>query len=210
MIGFAVMNYQYIDTHTHVNLQAYTEDWEEVISRTREAGVAMINIGTQQDTSRRAVEIAAQYEDGVYAAVGLHPVHTDASYHDEKEFGPEQKGFTTRGEVFDTDFYRALAASEKVVAIGECGLDYYRISPETKEKQNAAFIAQIELANEVEKPLMLHIRPSDDPSAPNAYEDAYEIIKNTQRSAGTFTFLQGLLKWQRNSGTWGTQPRSRA
>jgi len=151
-------------------------------------------VGTQQDTSRRAVEMAEAYEDGVYAMVGLHPVHTDASYHDEKEFGPEQKGFTTRGEVFDTDYYRKLAGSEKVVAIGECGLDYYRISPETKEKQDAAFIAQIELANEVGKPLMLHIRPSDDPSAPNAYEDAYAIIKKYAKVRGNAHFFAGTVE----------------
>src|SRR3989344_7859705 len=151
--------HKYIDTHAHVNISAFNDDWREVIERARGAGVAHINVGTQQDTSKRAVEIAEHFDYGVYAIVGLHPIHTSASYHDEQELGQEHKGFTSRGEEFDKSFYRNLAKSKKVVAIGETGLDYYRLEKDTKDRQMEAFVGQIVLANELELPLMIHKRP---------------------------------------------------
>ncbi|MEJ0001598.1 MAG: TatD family hydrolase [bacterium] len=115
----------------------------------------------QLDTSRSAVELAEKNDEGVYAIIGLHPIHTGASYHDEKELGEGGKEFTYRGEVFDKDAYRELLKNPKTVAIGECGLDYYRMDAESIEKQKTAFVEQIELANEVGKPMMLHIRNND-------------------------------------------------
>lgn len=182
------MKYRYIDTHTHVNLAAFADDWRAVIDRAQEAGVALINIGTQRDTAQRAVELAEAYEDGVYAAIGLHPVHTSKSFHDEQEFGEEGKSFTSRGEQFDAAAYRALAAHENVVAIGECGLDYYRLEQDTLERQRAAFIEQIELANELHKPLMLHIRPGSDG---DAYRDAWDILKAHATVLGNVHFFAG-------------------
>lgn len=182
------MNYRYIDTHTHVNLAAFADDWREVIDRAHEAGVALINIGTQRDTAQRALDIAEAYETGVYAVVGLHPVHTAQSFHDAQEFGEEGKSFTSRGEQFDAAAYRAMAAHEKVVAIGECGLDYYRLEAGTEELQRAAFIEQIELANELNKPLMLHIRPG---SGGDAYRDAWELLKTHARVPGNVHFFAG-------------------
>lgn len=152
------MDFKYIDTHAHVNINAFKDDVEEVISKCADEGVAIINVGTQQDTSRRAVELAREH-DNCYAIVGLHPVHSSASYHDEQELGENMKGFTSRGEEFDVDFYRELAGQDKVVAIGECGLDYYRLESDTKSVQEKAFVAQIELANQLKLPLMIHTRP---------------------------------------------------
>lgn len=188
---------KYVDVHTHVNIAAFKDDWKEVCERALDADVGLINIGTQIDTSKRAVEIANEFDTGVYAVVGLHPVHTSASYHDEKELGSEHKGFTSRGEVFDAAVYRALAEDPKVVAIGECGLDYYRLNQESLEKQREAFIAQIELANEVEKPLMLHVRPSDTEGKegiPYAYYDAWEIVKEHAKVRGNVHFFAGTLE----------------
>lgn len=182
---------KYTDIHTHVNLAAFAEDYKEVIGRAHEADVALITVGTQKDTSMRAVEIAREYEEGVYATVGIHPVHTDKSFHDKKELGGEGSEFTSRGEVFDYDFYKELASDPKVVAIGECGLDYYRTEPESLEKQRDAFSAQIALANELQKPLMLHIRTGDEA---NAYQDAYEIIKTEAKVPGNVHFFAGTLE----------------
>ena len=168
---------KYIDIHSHVNFKAFDEDRDEVISRALKNDTWMINVGTQTDTSEKAVEIANQYEEGVYAIIGLHPIHTGASYHDKKELGEEGKEFTSRGEIFDKDIYRKLLKNPKVVGIGECGLDYYRMNSESIEKQKRAFVEQIELANEFGKPLMLHIRPSAEPGASNAYMDALELLK---------------------------------
>ena len=64
-----------IDVHTHVNFNAFREDGHEVVRRTLDNGVWMILVGSQIDTSRRGVEYARKYDEGVYAAVGLHPIH---------------------------------------------------------------------------------------------------------------------------------------
>ncbi len=187
--------FPYIDIHTHVNLAAFANDQDVVTKRALTAGVAHINVGTQRDTSQAAVTLAEQYEVGVYATVGLHPVHTGRSFHDAQELetdsGVDVKGFTSRGEEFDYDFYNALARHEKVVAIGECGLDYYRLDADTQAKQKEAFSAQIALANEVGKPLMLHIRPG---TGGDAYLDAWEMIKSEATVLGNVHFFAGTPK----------------
>ncbi|MBI5457048.1 TatD family hydrolase [Candidatus Kaiserbacteria bacterium] len=173
---------KYFDAHTHVNFVAFNEDREAVILRAKDAGVAMNVVGTQADTSQGAVELAEKY-DNVYATIGLHPVHTSKSYHDEKELGEGGKAFTSRGEVFDASVYKELAASPKVIAIGECGLDYYRLEDDTKKLQEKVFIEHIKLANKIAKPLMLHIR--------NAYEDALAILKSHAKVNGDVHFFAG-------------------
>lgn len=195
---------KYIDIHSHVNFRAFDEDRDAVIKRALENETIVINVGTQADTSRAAVALAEQYESGVYAIVGLHPIHTGASYHDEKELGEGGKEFTSRGEVFDKEIYREFLKNPKVVGIGECGLDYYRMDEESIEKQKSAFVAQIELANEFGKPLMLHIRnnpkkvhPADGtPQEGNldAYADALELLKKYSKVKGDVHFFAGDLK----------------
>ena len=155
---------EFFDAHTHAQFSAYDADREAVIRRARDAGVQMVNVGTQRDTSARAVALAEKYE-GLYAAIGLHPIHTSVSFHDADELGGGEaaKAFTSRGEIFDSENYRALALHPKTVAIGECGLDYFRFNEhesrdEQVRKQKAAFVAQIALAGEVKKPLMVHCR----------------------------------------------------
>lgn len=158
------------DVHTHTQFAAFAEDQDAVITRALDAGVWMVNVGTQRDTSAAAVATAARYPRGVYAAVGLHPVHTEKSYHDTQELGSAEdaRGFTSRGEEFDYEYYKKLAEDPKVVAIGECGLDYYRLSEDTKIKQHTVFEQHIALAREVKKPLMIHCR--------NAFADLIEIL----------------------------------
>ncbi len=180
---------RYFDAHTHVNFVAFKDDMDAAIRRAADAGVGMNIVGTQFDTSRDAVVIAEKYED-VYATIGLHPIHTGKSYHDEKELGEGGKAFTSRGEDFDVAKYEALAQSPKVIAIGECGLDYYRLEEDTKKTQEEAFIQQIELANKLGKPLMLHIR--------NAYDDALAILKAHAKVKGDVHFF---------AGDWGVAKR---
>lgn len=181
------MEPKYFDVHSHVNFKAYDEDRDEVISRALSAGVHMMNVGTQQDTSKDAVELADKYE-GLYAAIALHPIHTSASYHDTKELGEEGKAFTSRGEEFDSNFYEKLAMHPKVKAIGECGLDYYRLDSDTAKVQREVFIKHIEVANKVNKPLMLHIRSG---SGTSAYKDAIEILKEYAKVKGDVHFFAG-------------------
>jgi len=120
--------------------------------------------------------------------VGLHPVHTTKSYHDPQELGGGS-AFTSRGEDFEIAYYRDLGTDENVVAIGECGFDYYRVDKETKARQEEAFIGQIELANELNKALMLHIRPSD--GTVDAYEDALSVLRQHARVLGNVHFFAG-------------------
>lgn len=168
-----------IDAHTHIQFAAFREDADVVIQGALDQGIWMVNVGTQRDTSSKAVELANKYTEGVYATVGLHPIHTDKSFHDEQELGGDE-GFTSRGEEFDVNYYRKLAQDPKVVAIGECGFDYYRLDKESKEKQEEAFRKQIELAHELKKPLMIHCRQAFDDLIrvlePNTYNLAPSII----------------------------------
>jgi TatD DNase family protein len=185
---------KYIDIHSHVNFKAFDEDRNEVITRALENDTWVINVGTQLDTSKAAVELAGEYKEGVYAVVGLHPTHTGASFHDEKELGEDGKEFTARGEIFSKDKYLELAKDSKVVAIGECGLDYFRMDVESMQKQKNAFVEQIELANIVNKPLMLHIRNNPKDKTYNAYSDALELLKKHSKVKGDVHFFAGSIE----------------
>jgi TatD DNase family protein len=176
------MKNPYIDIHCHVNFNAYEPDRDEVIQRALDDQTHMIVVGTQQNTSEMAVELTKAYPEGVHAIIGLHPIHTDKSYHDEAEIGEGSDEFTSRGEIFDMDFYRNLAQSGKVVGIGETGLDYYRTEPESLQKQLDAFHAQIQLALELDLPLMLHVRPSQD--SMDAYHDVLDILETYKKDYG--------------------------
>lgn len=198
------MTPKYIDIHSHVNFSAFDADRDEVMARAQENDTIVFNVGTQIDTSRKAVEMADKYEN-TYAVIGLHPIHTGVSYHDTKELGEGGKEFTSRGEIFDKDVYRELLKSPKVVAIGECGLDYYRCDEKSIEKQKEAFVAQVELANEFNKPLMLHIRNNSEKVHPaingtpqegnrNAYFDVLDILKKHSKVKGDVHFFAGGLE----------------
>ncbi len=182
---------KYIDIHSHVNFSAFAEDRDEVIKRALENDTIVINVGTQLNTSRKAVEMTREYPEGVYAIIGLHPIHTGASYHDAKELGEGGKEFTSRGEIFDKEKYRELLADPKTLGVGECGLDYYRCDDDSIAKQKEAFIAQIELANEFNKPIMLHIRNNPEDKTENAYFEALDILKKYSKVKGDVHFFAG-------------------
>jgi len=169
---------RFIDAHTHVQFAAYKNDYQLVIERALANNIWLVNIGTQKDTSASAVKIASGYKEGVYATIGLHPIHTEKSYHDSKELGEVKtaKDFTSRGEEFEYDYYKKLGTDPKVVAIGECGLDYYRLGAETKKKQIGAFEIQIKLAAELNKPLMIHCR--------DAFPDLIKVLHAVRDTLG--------------------------
>ncbi|PJE64755.1 MAG: hydrolase TatD [Candidatus Ryanbacteria bacterium CG10_big_fil_rev_8_21_14_0_10_43_42] len=172
-------NPRFIDIHSHINFNAYKNDGNEVIKRTLDGGVWTILVGSQIDTSQRAVEYAVKYEEGIYASVGLHPIHLSETYVDKNEIdaGDAVPGFTSRVEEFDYNAYKKIAMNPKTVAIGECGLDYFRgknqesnsMDEDLKQKQKEVFRAQVGLARDVGKPLMIHCR--------DAYEDLIAILK---------------------------------
>ena len=113
-----------IDTHGHVNFNAFQEDSEEVLKQTLDSNTWVIMPGTQFSTSKRAVEMAEQYEQGVYAAIGLHPIHigeqrrvdvkeTQSLLRPLADQGKQQswEAFETRAEEFDYEKYKELALS---------------------------------------------------------------------------------------------------
>ena len=185
---------KYIDIHAHVNFVLFDEDRKEVLGHALDNDTWVINIGTQLDTSLKAVEIAKEYQSGIYATIGLHPTHTSSSYVDQDELGVYSKEFTTHGEVFEKEKYREIFESEKVVAIGECGLDYFHLKDGDLERQKEAFVAQIELANELNLPLMLHLRNSEEDLSTSAYQDALGILKKYAKVKGVVHFFAGELK----------------
>ncbi|MFA6257691.1 MAG: TatD family hydrolase [Candidatus Paceibacterota bacterium] len=188
------MTPKYIDIHSHLNFKAFNDDRDEVIKHALDNDTWVINVGSQFSTSKRAVEIANKYSEGVFAIVGLHPIHLEESYHDDEEFSG--LGFKTRVEEFDKDVYRELLKDPKVVAIGECGLDYFHCSLETIEKQKKTFREHVSLSQETGKPLMLHVRNGSTSSPQvipklNAYQDVLEILKEFTGVRGNVHFFAG-------------------
>jgi len=131
-----------IDTHAHLNFNAFKDDADDAIRRSLENNVWMINVGSQYETSKKAVEIAQRYKEGVYAAVGLHPIHAK--------------------DEFDCREYKKIAESKKVVAIGEIGLDDKPEYSSFKEQQKAVFCQQLNLAKELNLPVIFHCRAAHD------------------------------------------------
>lgn len=156
----------FIDTHAHVNFAAFKDDADEVIRRSLENNTWMVLVGSELKTSGRALNYANRYDKGVYAAVGLHPVHLEDGPVDTGEEGAASS-FIARAEEFDYGSYEKLAKSEKVVAIGEIGLDYYHLNPAgdqeaVKKKQKEVFLKQVMLARNLNLPVIIHCRQAHD------------------------------------------------
>ncbi len=127
----------------------------------------LVNVGSQFETSKRAVEIAEKYQKGVYATVGLHPIHLNSGEDDSLmkiKIDKEETEFNFKEKDFDYQKYKELAQSKKVKAIGETGFDFY-YKPKTKKKleqfknkQKEVFLKQLELAKELDLPVIFHCR----------------------------------------------------
>lgn len=162
-----------IDTHAHLNFNYFKEDADSVIQKTLNEKTWMINVGAEYKTSRRALDIANRYEKGVYAAVGLHPMHLFEFKAESTDYS-----FDTRAEIFNYDIYEKLAKFEKAVAIGEIGLDYYHLDQaddvnKVKDAQKYAFHEQLLLARRLDLPAIIHCR--------QAHDDMLEILKDFRK-----------------------------
>ena len=143
----------FIDSHAHIQLPQFNSDRDGVLARADEAGVSnILVIGFDMETSLGAVELAEQHTH-IYATVGMHP-------HDAKDLTPDA-----------LKTFRELAAHPKVIALGEMGLDYYRnLSPHPAQKE--AFEKQLDLAEELQMPIVIHNR--------DAYRDILPILEARQ------------------------------
>jgi TatD DNase family protein len=163
---------KYIDIHSHLDLESFGADQALILERMKQAEVGTITIGTKLSDSIEAVKIAEAHEN-VWACIGVHP-KTDGQV-------PE----------FDEVEFEKLVVHPTVVAIGECGLDYFRLEGDIekiKEVQKKVFRQQIEFAIKHNKALMIHTRDS--------YADTYEILNQYKgKVRGNLHFFVGNLDW---------------
>lgn len=134
---------KFIDTHAHLNFDDFEKDRFQLIENCLLNQIFLINVGTIFSDSKIAIKIAEKYDKGVYASVGLHPLYVE-------------------DEDLNIECFKELAKNKKVVAIGETGLDYFyepKILSKEKyiEKQKEIFLKQIELAEELNLPLIIHL-----------------------------------------------------
>ncbi len=152
---------KFLDIHSHLDYPEYQSDFESIIYKMRELDIGTITIGTDFASAERAVDLANKYEN-IWACIGIHP----ADNHKEK---------------WNEEGFEKLVQNNKVVAIGECGLDFFRlpvnqntIEPDAqeiifeKERQQELFEKQIEFAIKYDKPLMIHCR--------DAYKEVYDTL----------------------------------
>ncbi|MEK7622922.1 MAG: TatD family hydrolase [Patescibacteria group bacterium] len=169
----------YIDTHCHLNFAAFDLDWQNVVNKTKAAEVEkMIVVGTEIKSSEKAIEMAKS-NSNLLATVGFHPHHVrsliDLAY--------------ARVQICQiTDQLKKLGKNKKVVAIGECGLDYHiyqdskypgeamKVDEKLKNLQKQMFGMQIQLAKELKLPLIIHSRDS--------HEDVLDTLDHFCKPAG--------------------------
>ena len=146
------------DSHCHPNFPQYDADRDEMLARAESAGVSMICVGTDLETSKQAVELAQKYEN-IFATVGVHPIDADHAVVMED--------------------YEKLLIEPKVIAIGEIGLDYYRTpEPEKQEQQKEVFKQFLDLASKYDKPVIIHSRDAGKGSVGIVHADVLVILKN--------------------------------
>ncbi|MFH0827400.1 MAG: TatD family hydrolase [Candidatus Omnitrophota bacterium] len=141
---------QLIDTHCHLDFPEFDADREEVIARAKEQGIeAMVNIGSSLKATERSLQLAKQY-DFIYATAGIHPHEADK--------------FSSKDEQTFLEFLK----QEKVVAVGEIGLDYFK-NYSRPENQRTLFRTLLRLAKERDLPLVIHCRQAE--------QDTLKILK---------------------------------
>ncbi len=148
---------KYFDIHSHLNSSHYENDLEEVVVRLRETETYTIVVGTDFESSQKAVELAEKYQE-IYASIGIHPVDDPS-------------------QIFEEEKFEELVKHSKVVTIGECGLDFFHADKHVDlERQKKLFLNQIDFATKYDKPLMLHVR--------DAYEEVLEILESIKKIQG--------------------------
>jgi len=170
-----------IDSHCHIQFSGFDEDRKEVLERCKEKNMRILHaIGTQSDTSKKAVDLALE-SSYVYASVGIHPIQ-----HYAVDVEEEGTSFKSRGEEFDEEFFDELVLSGKVIGIGETGLDKYHIpngeeGKKAFEAQKELFQKHIDFAVKHEKPLVIHVRDGKDPEEVSAHEDMIAILEENKK-----------------------------
>jgi len=175
-----------IDTHAHLDFADFDIDRDSLIKKCARDGITIINPGTDFTTSKNAVDLAQDYEN-IYASVGLHPENIEYSFSKKRDVILEKD--------FDFKKYYELAKSKKVLAIGEAGLDFWK-QPKGIEKrktfqskQKEIFLKQIDLAEDLNLPLIIHCR--------NAFDELFDILKQRKTRGVIHCFTGNLEQSQR-------------
>lgn len=173
--NYSLLRMQYFDIHSHLYFPDYDTDREEVITRMKNEGIWTTAIGADLESSKKAIALAEKHEN-IFASVGQHPEHSANS--------KESISYDISKEM------EKLIEHPKVVAIGECGFDFYRTEKEDlekiKEDQKEIFEKQIDLAVKNNKALMLHCRPSK--GSMDAYEETLSILEPLAKKYGNKLF----------------------
>ncbi|MFA6227958.1 MAG: TatD family hydrolase [Patescibacteria group bacterium] len=186
-----------VDSHCHLNFISFRDDATAVAADFLSSNYALLNVGAQYSTSERAIKLAEKFPRGVYAVIGLHPLHLMEAGEETVIIDGKPQTFKTALEDFDADKYRQLArSSKKIVAFGETGLDYFYFGKfstaeiaSLKIKQEQAFRGFIALAEEFNLPLVIHTRGSvADPT--DAYDDILRILRD---EIGSGRKVQGVV-----------------
>lgn len=182
-----------IDIHNHLYFPQYDTDREETIARTFDGGITrMVSVGTELDDWEKALAIT-EYDERITAAVGIHPHWFTTELEKNKELRKNTEG--PKNEILKLEAFIRMHR-EKIVAIGECGLDYFSradtpVSEEQKTLQKEGFLEQVKLARELTLPLIIHTRPSV--GSMDAYEDMFEILAAVMSEASRQTQLTVIL-----------------
>ena len=172
-----------IDSHAHINFKEYESELKDVIQRSFDNQTWIINVGSNYETSQKAIAIAEDFGKGIWAVIGCHPIHLVKDITEKASFEGQEHSFFTPKEKFDYDKYLNLAqSSDSVVGIGETGLDLFRMADEKysideiKKIQVDVFKQFIKIAKTLDLPLVLHCRGEED----KPYE-VYDIILDVLR-----------------------------
>lgn len=183
----------FIDTHAHLNFMAFKEDISDVLKSSTKAQVEkIINVGSNYETSKKALEMANKND--LFASVGLHPIHLLSGVTESCVINGKEYRFTTKKEEFNYEKYKDLAKKERVVAIGEVGIDWYRLEGDVekaKVKQEEVFNKFVELSDELNLPLIIHCR-GDVNNPDEAYDRVIDILKGKKNKGVVHCFTGNL------------------
>jgi len=139
-----------VDTHCHLNFERFDEDREKVVERSKKELEFVVNAGSNMETNRKALELGEKYPGFIIPNLGLHPTYTD--------------DFNQLGEI------KKMIREEDPVAVGEIGLDHHHVKQDkVREKQKKVFQEMLELAEELDKPVVIHSREAE--------EKVFEIVQ---------------------------------
>ena len=159
----------FIDSHAHINDEAFDKDRKDVIEKSLLAGVKnIVEIACEEPEWQQAVDLCSKYPDVFCAVCGIHPIYASARTEEQ---------IKKLKEFLKNPIFRA---------VGEIGLDYAWLNSSTEKQQQDVFEEMLEISKEINKPVVLHCRKTNEPDDFKAYEDLFSIMKNHDAQGGIF------------------------